>query len=49
MGITREDKFKKYTLWGNLDRILDDAADFIAKSPFKHKRIIEVLRAVFTK
>jgi len=47
MGIRREDKFKKYTLWGNLERILRDAEDQIAKSPFERERIVEVLRAVF--
>ena len=47
MGIRREDKFKKYTLWGNLEQILRDAEDHIAKSPFERKRIVEVLQAVF--
>jgi Fe-S oxidoreductase len=47
MGIRREDKFKKYTLWGNLERILRDAEDHIAKSPFERERILEVLQAVF--
>ena len=47
IGIRREDKFKKYTRWGNLARILRDAEDHIATSPFKRERIVEVLRAVF--
>lgn len=47
MGIRRDDKFKKYTLWGNLDLILKDAEEHIAESPFENERIIEVLRAVF--
>ncbi len=47
MGIRREDKFKKYTLGGNLERILRDAEDHIAKSPFERERIVEVLRAVY--
>ena len=49
MGIRRDDKFKKYTLWGNLERILEDADDHIAESPFDSERIIEVLQAVFTR
>lgn len=48
MGIRRDDKFKQYTLWGNLDLILKDADDHIAESPFDSERIIEVLQAVFT-
>jgi len=47
MGIRREDKFKKYTLWGSLERILKDADNHIAKSPFERERIIDVLQAVF--
>jgi Fe-S oxidoreductase len=47
MGIQRDDKFKKYILWGNLERILKDAEDHIAESPFERDRIIEVLKAVF--
>jgi len=47
MGIRREDKFKKITLWGSLERILMDTDDHIAESPFESERIIEVLRAVF--
>jgi Fe-S oxidoreductase len=47
MGIRREDKFKKYTRWGNLERILKDADDHIAESPFENERITEVLQAVF--
>jgi heterodisulfide reductase subunit D len=47
MGIQRDDKFKKYTLCGDLDLILKDAEDRIAGSPFGNERIIEVLRTVF--
>ena len=47
IGIRREDKCKKYTIWGNLERILKDADEYIAESPFKKDRIIEVLKAVF--
>ena len=47
MGIRRDDKFKKYTRWGSMDRILKDAERHIAKSPFDRERIIEVLQAVF--
>jgi len=47
VGIRREDKFKKYALWGSLERILKDSDDHMAESPFESERIIEVLRAVF--
>ena len=47
IGTHREDKFKKYALWGSLKRILEDADEYIAESPFEKERIIEVLKAVF--
>jgi Fe-S oxidoreductase len=47
LGIRREDKFKKYSLWGNPERILRDAEAHIAQSPFAKQRIIEVLQAAF--
>jgi len=47
MGIWREDKFKNYTLWGSLERILKDADEHITESPFESERIIEALQAVF--
>ena len=47
MGIPREDKFRLYVLWGDLDRILEDAGEHIRESPFEKKRILEVLRTVF--
>lgn len=47
MGIYRDDKFKKYTLWGNLKQILSDAEDCIRESPFENERIIEVLQEIF--
>jgi len=47
MGIHRNDKFNQYTQWGDLDRIIKDADDHIAESPFERERIIEVLQEVF--
>ena len=47
MGIRRDDKFKKYTLWGSLEQILRDAEVHITESPFGSERIIEVLKEVF--
>ena len=47
MGIRREDKFKKYMLWRDLDRILEDADQNITEAPFTRDRIAAVLRAVF--
>ncbi len=48
MGRTREDKFKQYTRWGDLESILEDAEAQIAASPFSRARIVEVIRAVFS-
>jgi heterodisulfide reductase subunit D len=47
IGIKRDDKFKIYTHWGNLDRIIKDADEYILESPFDKERIVEVLQAVF--
>lgn len=47
MGRPREDKFKQYTRWGALKKILQDAEAQIAASPFARERIVEVLRSVF--
>jgi hypothetical protein len=47
MDIHRIDKFKKYKLWGNMERILEDANEHIVESPFEIERIHEVLRKVF--
>lgn len=48
IGLKREDKFKKYKHWGNIDRILDDVGEHINSLPFEKKRIVEVLNAFFT-
>ena len=47
IGIKRDDKFKIYTHWGSMDRILEDASEYINTSPFDEKRIVEVLQAIF--
>jgi len=47
MGIHRDDKFKMYALWHDLERILIDANENILESPFKKERIVEVLQKVF--
>ena len=44
LGIEREDKFKKYKQWGDLNKILDDAQEYIGASPFSQVKIIEVLK-----
>jgi len=49
MGIRREDKFRNYALRGSLELILMDDDAHIAESPFENERIVEVLKAVFTK
>lgn len=47
LGVKRDDKFKIYTHWGNLDRIIKDADEHISASHFDKERIIEVLKAIF--
>ncbi len=47
MGLAREDKFMQYTRWGDVEKILKDAEDKIAASPFSRERIAEVVRSVF--
>jgi heterodisulfide reductase subunit D len=49
MGIYRDDKFKQYTLWADLDLILNDADARIAASPIEKQRIVDVLQSVFIK
>jgi hypothetical protein len=44
LGIEREDKFKKYKQWGDLNRILDDAQEYSEISPFSQEKIIAVLK-----
>jgi len=44
LGIEREDKFKKYKQWGSLNRILEDAEDFIRESPYSREEIVQALR-----
>ena len=49
LGIGREDKFKKYKQWGDLNKILDDVEKNSAVSalPFSREKIIEVLKENF--
>jgi Fe-S oxidoreductase len=49
MGIRREDRFKRWAQWADPDRIVEDAAARIARSPFSKRRIVEVLESVFGK
>ncbi len=48
-GIPREDRYKKYKQWGNVDRIIADVKDGIEKSPYSRDIIVEALRKVFSK
>jgi heterodisulfide reductase subunit D len=48
IGIHRTDKFKQYALYRDIELILEDAEDRVVQSRFNKKRIIEVLRSVFT-
>ena len=47
LNIKRDDIFKKYARWKDLERIMRDAAKNVAGSPFKKEQIIDVLNTVF--
>lgn len=47
LDIEREDKFKKYIQWKDIDRIIEDAEIFIESSPYSRERIHQVLKATF--
>lgn len=47
MGVEREDKFRKYKAWADVERILEDAAPFVSRSPFSRQLIESKVRAVF--
>jgi len=48
MGIQRDDKFKKYARWRDLDRILTEENEHILESPFEKERIIKMLKTLFS-
>ena len=49
LGIAREDKFKKYKQWGDLNKILDDVEKntTVSALPFSREKIIAVLKEAF--
>jgi hypothetical protein len=47
MGNHREDRFKKYKLWADSERILLDANDYIETSPFPYDLIEETVKNIF--
>lgn len=46
-GFEREDRYRKWAEWGDLDRIWEDAKDFITASTYPPERIRDVLQATF--
>lgn len=44
LGIEREDKFKKYKQWADIDEILKDAEEFVESSPYSVSQIREALK-----
>lgn len=46
LGIEREDKFKKYKQLNDIDKVLEDAKDYINQSPYSLEKIIESLKAI---
>lgn len=43
LGIEREDKFKKYKQWADIDKVLEDANEFVKSSPYSISQIREAL------
>lgn len=46
LGIEREDKYKKYKQWGDIEKILEDAKKFCKASPYSSMQIINALQQV---
>lgn len=49
LGIPREDRYKKYKQWNDVDRIIADIEDNIKTSPYSRDIIVRALRKVFVK
>ncbi|SDP68904.1 (Fe-S)-binding protein [Desulforhopalus singaporensis] len=49
MGIHRQDKYKKYAHWNDLELILNDIGSNIEDTPFEREKIIATLRSLFVK
>jgi Fe-S oxidoreductase len=47
LGITREDKFKKYKQCREMSEILEDAKKFIQSSPFPRRTIADLVESIF--
>lgn len=47
LGINREDKFKKYMSWADPEKIVSDAKEYIAASPFSKELICQTIEGVF--
>lgn len=47
LGVEREDKFKKYKQWGDLDKIMEDADTFIKQSSYSKEQILKALKKYF--
>ncbi len=48
LGVGREDKYKQYKKWGDPDRILEDAAEFVEQSDYSREIIERVVKDNFT-
>lgn len=48
LGINREDKYKKYKQWNNVDRVMEDVKDFIYDSPYSKEEVMRVLSNLFS-
>ena len=49
LGIARQDKFKLYKQWGDIDRILADTENNLSRLPFSLEKIESVLIELFSK
>lgn len=47
LGVVREDKFQKYMRWADPEKIVSDAKDNIADSPFSDDLIHKTIEEVF--
>jgi len=47
LGIGREDKFKKYKQWRDMDQIVEDAKEFIRSSPFPRETVVDLIESIF--
>jgi Fe-S oxidoreductase len=48
LNIERKDRYNEYRQWGNPERIMEDAREFVTQSSYTHDEIIEAIKNNFT-